>query len=62
MVGITYVYIDKIFVFYGCILSTNFFSYPSLLPSMMFEYDYMLFWVSYMYVFCILVIALFQRN
>ena len=38
MVGITYVYIDTIFAFYGYILF-SFFLYPSLLLSWMFEHD-----------------------
>ena len=49
MVGITYVYIDKIFALYGNILS-----YPSLLLSWVFENDCLdtcCFWMSYMHVF-----------
>ena len=47
MVGITCVFIDTIFGFYG-----YFFFYPSLLLSWMFEHDCVdtcCFWVSYMH-------------
>ena len=57
MVGITYVYINTISVFYGHVL---FFLYPSLLLSWKFEHDCLHTYCfgSYMYVFGTFVLAL----
>ena len=66
MVGITYLYTDMIFAFYGYVLFLGcFFFYPSLLISWMFEHDCLdtcCFWVSYMHVFCIYVFAPVQHS
>ena len=51
MVGITYVYIDTVFGFYGYFLLTHL---DCLVGHVM------LFWVSYMNVFCILYLHLFS--
>ena len=58
MARITYVYIDTVFGFYGAFflfLNTRRYCLVGL-------FGHMLFWVSYMHVFCIFVFALVQCN
>ena len=57
MVGITYVYIDSI---YGYVDLTHLYSLVGCLSMIVFAH--MLFWVSYIHVFCIFVFALVQGN
>ena len=62
MVGIIYVYIDTVFVFYGYINKNFLPSLTALLDVWAWLFGYMLFWVSYMHVFCIFVFAPVQHN